>query len=119
MADPKKSLYRIWRDTRFSADKTAAQDQRRRRLPASRGRPAHLGRACISRSRPTGCLRGGGLYMPDPQGLHRIRERIAEDPQGFAARRQRPGLEACGGLQGESLKRCLAAFPPITQPPTT
>ena len=99
MADPKKSLYRIWRDTRFSADKRPLKTNVAAVFP-HRGGDRHTSAGLYLEISPEWVFAGGGLYMPDPQGLHRIRERIAEDPKGFRARRQRPGAEEGGRAAG-------------------
>ena len=104
MADPKKSLYRIWRDTRFSADKRPLKTNVAAVFP-HRGGDRHTSAGLYLEISPEWVFAGGGLYMPDPQGLHRIRERIATDPKGFARVVNAAALKTAGGLQGESLKR--------------
>ena len=110
MADPKKSLYRIWRDTRFSADKRPLKTNVAAVFP-HRGGDRHTSAGLYLEVSPDWVFAGGGLYMPDPKGLHRIRERIAEDPKGFARVVNAPALKKAGGLQGESLKRVPRGFP--------
>lgn len=110
MADPKKSLYRIWRDTRFSADKRPLKTNVAAVFPHRSG-DRHASAGLYLEVSPEWVFAGGGLYMPDSQGLHRIRERIAEDPKTFARVVSAPALKKSGGLQGESLTRVPRGFP--------
>ena len=110
MADPKKSVYRIWRDTRFSADKRPLKTNVAAVFPHRLG-DRHTSAGLYLEIAPEWVFAGGGLYMPDTQGLHRIRERIAEDPRAFRRVVNAPALKRAGGLQGESLKRVPRGFP--------
>jgi uncharacterized protein (TIGR02453 family) len=110
MADPKKSIYRIWRDTRFSADKRPLKTNVAAVFPHRSG-DRHTSAGLYLEIAPEWVFAGGGLYMPDPQGLHHIRERIAADPKGFARVVNARALKKAGGLQGESLKRVPRGFP--------
>ena len=51
-ADPKRSIFRIYRDTRFSKDKSAVQDERRGELSVGRRRLAPRGRPLERRLLP-------------------------------------------------------------------
>lgn len=110
MADPKKSLYRIWRDTRFSADKRPLKTNVAAVFPHRHG-TRHSSAGLYLEIAPEWVFAGGGLYMPDPQGLHRIRERIAADPAGFSKIAGSPAIRRAGGLRGESLTRVPRGFP--------
>jgi len=76
VADPKKSLYRIYRDTRFSEDKTPLKTNAAAVFPP-RGFPRHEGAGLYVEIAPGWVWMGGGLYMPPSTSLHAIRERIA------------------------------------------
>jgi uncharacterized protein (TIGR02453 family) len=99
------SMYRIYRDTRFSEDKTpfktwlAArfEHEARRKVESVPGFYLHLG---IDH-----CFAGGGVYHVERPGLTRIRQRIVDMPDEW--RRARAGLE----IQGDQLKRGPAGFP--------
>jgi uncharacterized protein (TIGR02453 family) len=76
VADPKVSLFRPYRDTRFSADKTPIKTHVAARFPPrsfARGEGAglyvHIG--------TDGVWAGGGMYMPSPADLAAIRAHIA------------------------------------------
>ena len=77
-----------------------------------RGGDRHTSAGLYLEVSPEWVFAGGGLYMPDSQGLHRIRERIAGDVRGFARVVNAPALKKAGGLQGESLKRVPRGFAP-------
>src|SRR5687767_7517666 len=76
-ASPKTSIFRIYRDTRFSDDKSPFKTQvaaafRDRRLP--RGESAGL----YVEVTPGWVWIGGGYYAPETPQLVRIREHISE-----------------------------------------
>lgn len=110
MADPKRSLYRIWRDTRFSDDKTPLKTYLAAVFPHRRG-TRHTSAGFYLEISSRWVFAGGGLYMPDALSLQRIRERIAEAPADFAAIATAEPLAQLGGLQGETLTRVPRGFP--------
>jgi len=77
--DAKKAMFRIYRDTRFSKDKTpykthfsaALRDRAKKGLEP--GYYFHIDRHGV-------LLAGGGIYNPDPAALARIRRHIARHP---------------------------------------
>src|SRR4051812_35665794 len=77
ITDPDKAIYRIYRDTRFSKDKTPYKDH----VAASfykRGGSGNgsSGFYCAVSQKEVAV--GGGVYMPEPETLTAIRRRIAE-----------------------------------------
>jgi uncharacterized protein (TIGR02453 family) len=109
MADPKRSLYRIWRDTRFSADKRPLKTNVAAVFPHRHG-TRHSSAGLYLEIAPEWVFAGGGLYMPEPQGLHHIRERIAADPGGFTRVATAAPVRRAGGLRGEALTRVPRGF---------
>src|SRR5262249_41882431 len=109
MADPKKSLYRIWRDTRFSEDKTPLKTYVAAVFPHRRG-TRHTSAGFYIEVSAGWVFAGGGLYMPAPPSLQRIRERIAESPAAFHAIVTARPLVRLGGVQGERLTRVPRGF---------
>jgi uncharacterized protein (TIGR02453 family) len=105
VADPKISLFRPYRDTRFSADKTPIKTHVAARFPArsfARGEGAglyvHIGL--------DGVWAGGGMYMPSPADLTAIRARIASShPRLHKVVTAEPFRKAVGELTGERLTR--------------
>src|SRR6187399_1621376 len=77
IADPKVSLFRPYRDTRFSSDKSPIKTAVGARFPSrqfARGEGAGL----YFEVAPGWVWIGGGMYRPEPPELVRIREHIAE-----------------------------------------
>ena len=87
--DPKRSMFRIHRDIRFSKDKSpykthAACWFHHRRATARVGSEADAGSAGFYfHLEPGRSMVGGGLWMPPRPQLNKLRDAIAEDPAGF------------------------------------
>ena len=110
VASPKLSLYRIYRDTRFSEDKRPLKTQ----VAASfRWRGAEKGRAAglYVEVAPSWVWMGGGFYRPEPPDLVRIREHIAATfPEIRRLTRAAAFRRAVGELEGERLTRVPRGF---------
>jgi uncharacterized protein (TIGR02453 family) len=105
VADPKVSLYRIYRDTRFSADKSPLKTQIAAHFPA-RGFPRHQGAALYFEIAPTWVWIGGGLYKASTSDLQAVREHIATThPALHRLVTRRSFVESVGELWGDRLKR--------------
>jgi uncharacterized protein (TIGR02453 family) len=103
VTDPDKAIYRIYRDTRFSKDKTPYKDH----LAASfsrRGDKAGAGYYFAVSHKEVAI--GGGIYMPEPETLRAMRRHVAEHHEEF---RKIAGARAVRQLftavQGEQLSR--------------
>jgi uncharacterized protein (TIGR02453 family) len=108
VADSRKtggSLYRIYRDTRFSHDKSPYKThvaahfahEAKKTAPSVPGFYLHL--------EPGDSMGGGGIYHPDSQSLARIRLAIAENTKAWAA------VKAVGfDIEGDRLTRPPAGF---------
>ena len=103
VTDPDKAIYRIYRDTRFSKDKTPYKDH----LAASfsrRGDKAGAGYYFAVSHKEVAI--GGGIYMPEPETLRAMRQHVAEHHEEF---RKIAGARAVRQLftavQGEQLSR--------------
>src|SRR5215813_12496172 len=80
VADPKPnggSLFRIYRDTRFSKDKAPYKTHVAASFPRA-GLGKHEGAGFYFHISPDEVLIGGGLYMPLPEDLQAVRNYIAE-----------------------------------------
>jgi uncharacterized protein (TIGR02453 family) len=105
VADPKRSMYRIYRDTRFSEDKTPLKTNAAAVFPP-RGLPRHEGAGFYVEIAPGWVWMGGGLYMPPPESLRAIRERIAgSHPKLHRLVTGREFRTVLGDLHGEQLAR--------------
>ena len=119
MADPKRSLYRIWRDTRFSADKRPLKTNAAAVFPHRRGN-RHTSAGLYFEISEGWVWAGGGVYMPEPPALHRIRATIARRLRRLS--RRGDGASHCGRLAGSMARRsraCRAGFRPTTVRPAT
>src|ERR1035437_244715 len=74
----KKAVYRIYRDVRFSKDKSPYKSH----LGLSLSRATKLLRGgYYLHIEPGNCFAGGGFWGPSPEDLKHIREQIAGDPK--------------------------------------
>jgi uncharacterized protein (TIGR02453 family) len=111
ISDPRVSLYRIYRDTRFSADKSPLKTNVAAHFPA-RGLARNGGAGLYVEVAPQWVWIGGGLYMPSPSDLQAIREHIAAN-HGRLRRTLTgsPFRQAVGELSGERLTRVPRGYP--------
>lgn len=112
VGEPAKCVYRIYRDTRFSKDKTPYKTH----VAASFWRNAlgkGAGAGYYFSVAPEEIEVGGGLYAPEPETLLRVREHVAENHEAFrktfAPARIR---KVVGDLWGESVSRAPKGFDP-------
>jgi uncharacterized protein (TIGR02453 family) len=100
-----KCIYRIYRDTRFSDDKTPLKTQ----IAASfrwRGLDRHQGAGLYIEVAPQWVWVGGGMYAPETAQLAAVREHIAAHYRQLEAIVESPGFRrAVGRLEGERLQR--------------
>ncbi len=111
IADPAKSIFRIYRDVRFSKDKSPYKTHLAAQFPP-RNVPRHGGAGFYFHISPDGCWIGGGFYGPTPQELLAVRNRIAEDHKSLARIVSAPTFKRMfGKLQGSQLTRVPRGFP--------
>ncbi|HEX4998005.1 MAG TPA: DUF2461 domain-containing protein [Terriglobia bacterium] len=109
---PKTSMYRIHRDTRFSADKSPYKTHVAAVFPP-RGMEKHQGAGFYFHFSPDELLIGGGLYMPSPEDLLAVRLRVQSDFREFKnIIGGRVFRRLFGGLEGEQLRRVPRGFAP-------
>lgn len=110
VADPQKAIYRIYRDTRFSADKTPYKDHIAAVFPM-RGLEKHAGAGFYFSVSDKEVEVAGGVYMPGPEQLLAIRTHLVGQHEEF--RRiveNRPLRRLMGDLKGEQLSRVPKGF---------
>ena len=112
VTDPTKAIFRIYRDTRFSADKTPYKTQVaasfRRRGP----KHVHLGGFYFSVSSDAIEV-AGGLYHPPPETMLLVRTHISENyPELQRIVANRKARRLMGELQGDELTRAPKGFDP-------
>lgn len=106
--DPKRAIFRIYRDTRFSPDKTPYKTH-----VAAHFSPRGLeGAGLYFHMDSEEVLVAGGIYMPGSTELRTIRNHIAAhagELRAILARRELKKL--FGALQGDELSRAPRGFP--------
>jgi uncharacterized protein (TIGR02453 family) len=111
VTDPERAIYRFYRDTRFSPDKSPYKDRIAATFPR-RGLTRHEGASYYFSVSHKELAIGGGVYMPTPETLAAMRRHIAARHQEFrrimAARALR---NLFGEMQGEALSRVPKGFP--------
>ena len=101
------SVFRIYRDTRFSHDKTPYKTSTAAQFRHGTQRKDHAVPGFYVYLSPGHCLGGGGLYRSDPATLGRVRGRIVAEPEEWAEVLA-SGLE----IQGDALRRPPAGYDP-------
>jgi uncharacterized protein (TIGR02453 family) len=103
--EPARNIYRIYRDTRFSKDKTPYKTHIGATF-AHRSLPRHAGAGYYFEVSHRYVGIAGGVYMPGPEELQVIRSAIAAEPKRFLAMAEDAKLKRLfGPLQGERLTR--------------
>jgi len=109
LADPKVSLFRQYRDTRFSGDKTPMKTNVAATFP-DRALGRMNGASFYFEIGPDYVWIGGGVYRPDASQLHLLREHIAENYRDLDAMVKTPNFRKLGGLKGDQLTRVPRGF---------
>jgi uncharacterized protein (TIGR02453 family) len=110
VASPRHSLYRIYRDTRFSENKKPLKTHAAAVFPW-RGLPKHEGAGLYFEIATGWVWMGGGMYHPEPPDLHRVRMHIAETwPEIARTVRAAPFRARLGSVDGDRLTRVPRGF---------
>jgi uncharacterized protein (TIGR02453 family) len=110
VTDAPKAIYRIYRDTRFSPDKTPYKTQIAASF-ARRGAEKHGAAGYYFAVSHKGVDVGGGLYMPQPQTLLAVRTHIAERHAEFRQLTASSAIKRLfDAMQGEQLSRVPKGF---------
>lgn len=111
--DPKRAVFRIYRDVRFSSDKSPYKTH----VAAQMSYPSKEGAASrpgfYFHVEPGEVFVGGGLYMPSAEQLKRLRLRIDRHPESLRSILKSSALRKhFGQLQGEKLTRAPKGWLP-------
>lgn len=118
VGDPRRSIFRIHRDVRFSKDKSPYKTHAacwfyHRDAGRGVGGETAGGAGFYFHLEPGQCLIGAGIWMPPRESLARIRDTLADDPRSFerivehrAFRRRYGSLD-----DGSMLTRLPRGFP--------
>jgi uncharacterized protein (TIGR02453 family) len=110
-ASPKASLFRIYRDTRFTEDKSPFKTQVGASFP-HRDLPRHQGAGLYMEIGPGGTMIAGGIYMPQAPELRALRLYLAENYTRFRTLTASPAfVRDVGPVSGDSLSRVPRGFP--------
>lgn len=108
IADPRPtrgSLFRIYRDTRFAADKRPFKTHIGIRFAHEKGKDAHAP-VFYLHLEPGNCFAAAGVWHPDNRVLTRIRSAIVSRPEQWGKVRRKVELE------GDALSRPPRGFDP-------
>jgi uncharacterized protein (TIGR02453 family) len=111
VAAPKTSLYRIYRDTRFSEDKTPLKTNAAAVFPW-KGLARHEGAGLYFEIAPGWVWIGGGLYAPPTPHLVKVRTHIVDTwPEIKRVTSGKTFVTRVGALHGDRLTRVPRGFP--------
>jgi uncharacterized protein (TIGR02453 family) len=108
--EPAKALNRIYRDIRFSADKTPYQTHVSMLFP-DRKLGKKTGAALYFHLSAEDAMIAAGMYFGETRELQAVRQHMAENHAAFRAiLAAKPLKQKFGELQGESLRKCPRQF---------
>jgi uncharacterized protein (TIGR02453 family) len=119
-ADPARAPFRIYRDTRFSKDKSPYKTNIGASFPWSGDTPDAAGGENPDRHGVGGYFHlspgeiyvGGGMWHPEPARLAAFRAAVIADPAAVHRAIDEPGFAAAfGSVGGDELKRVPPGFP--------
>jgi uncharacterized protein (TIGR02453 family) len=112
VADPKKAIYRLYRDTRFSKDKTPYKTHIAANF-SHKLLDKHAGAGFYCSVSADSVDFGGGVYMPGPEETLALRNLFAERRGDFLKITGAKGFHSLlGELKGDQLVRAPKGFPP-------
>ena len=109
VAAPEVSLFRPWRDTRFSENKAPLKTNIAAVFP-HRALGRMNGAGFYFEVATDWVWIGGGIYAPDGPQLHALREHIAGHQARFESIVSAPRFRKLGGLKGDTLSRVPRGF---------
>lgn len=104
------SIMRIYRDTRFSKDKTPYKTNVGIHFRHEMGKDVHAPGFYVHLA-TDGCFLGAGMWMPDNKILTKIRDAIVDDPDAWKRLRDGKKFRDQFKLSGEQLKTAPRGFP--------
>jgi uncharacterized protein (TIGR02453 family) len=113
-ADPRPvggSLFRIYRDVRFSPDKSPYKTHGGIQFRHEQGKDVHAPGFYLHLE-PDNVFAAAGLWRPDSHALGRIRETIATNPREWLRAKTDPEFNRLYELGGDSLKRAPQGYDP-------
>lgn len=115
VADPRLnggSIFRIYRDVRFSKDKSPFKTHGGVQFRHALGKDAHAPGFYVHLD-PAEIFYGGGVWLPPPPVLAKVREAIRDNGKAWKAALANPAfVKRFGGVEGEALSRPPRGFDP-------
>ncbi len=114
VADPRPhggSMFRVYRDTRFSKDKTPYKTHAACHFRHQAGKDAHAP-GFYAHFELDRLFFGGGIWRPPSKHLAIIRDQISDSPAEWGKIRNSKLIRDRGGIQGDSLVRPPRGFHP-------
>ncbi len=110
---PKRSMFRIYRDTRFSSDKTPYKTHMAAHF-VLKGKPKGFeGSGYYLHIAPGEVFIGGGIYMPDNDQLKKIRKTLADNSKEFLSIVNKPSFKKIfPAINGDKLIRPPKGYAP-------
>ncbi len=106
------SMFRIYRDVRFGKDKRPYKENAGLHFRHGLGRDAHVPGFYIHFD-PNEVFFGGGVWMPDPGALNKVRHAIADDPKAWTkVVADKAFVKVFKTIDGEALVRPPKGFDP-------
>ena len=105
------SLFRIYRDTRFSKDKTPYKTHVAAHFPSSAGRDVHSPGYYLHLE-PGEVYAGGGIWRPEAPVLGQIRDYLTHHPSAWKAALNDKKFKKHCVFEGEKLQRPPKGYPP-------
>lgn len=114
VADPRPhggSMFRIYRDVRFSKDKSPYKTHAGVHFRHVAGKDAHAPGFYVHLA-ADGLYFGGGIWRPPGPALGRIREFIVDNARSWSRIANAKTVRAAGGIGGDSLQRPPRGYDP-------
>jgi uncharacterized protein (TIGR02453 family) len=116
LADPARSPFRIYRDVRFSKDKSPYKTAQGAQFPWTAGTQGggrtRIGVGGYFHFEPGSIFVGGGIWHPEPAFLQAFRERVISDGEAVTGALEDEGFRATfGSVSGDTLTRTPRGYP--------
>jgi uncharacterized protein (TIGR02453 family) len=114
VADPRPqggSMFRIYRDVRFSPDKRPYKTHASARFSHVLARDVHAPGYYVHLE-PGNVFLGAGIWHPEPSTLTKIRDLIVQNPRQWKKTADDPGLRKLWELKGATLSRPPKGYDP-------
>jgi uncharacterized protein (TIGR02453 family) len=105
------SLFRVYRDARFSTDKTPYKTWAGARLFHARRKELQTPMFYLQ-VQPGDCMIAAGMWRPEPPALKRLREFIVDNPAAWKQATQSPAFRKAYEMGGDSLSRPPRGYDP-------